>query len=138
MTEEEKREKQRVLARARYAKNPELVKARVLRYAKKYPEKIKAANKKYAALYKHKTRTRNEETKKAWYFKNHEKHLRKCRGCYAANKEKVLKQAQHRRFTKVFAGVVDVEKKELLIVTKLLQLNIKKLLEHGETNEKHS
>ena len=135
MTEEEKRERHRVLARARYAKNPEPVKARVLRYAKKYPEKIKAANKKYAAL--HKPRTRNEETKKAWYFKNHEKHLRKCRGYYAANKEKVLKRAQHRRLTKVFAGVVDVEKKELLIVTKLLQLNVKKLLEHGETNEEH-
>lgn len=39
---------------------------------------------------------------------------------------------------KQFASVVDVEVKELLVETKLLQLNIKKLLKHGETNEKRN
>jgi len=146
MTDEEKREKRRALARSRYAKNPDIVKARVLRYTKKYPERKKAFNKKYYAVYGCKrrsevsveTRMRYEETKKAWYFKNHEKHLRKCRDYYAANKEKVLKQAQHRRLTKVFDGVLDASTQELLVVTKMVQLNIKKLLQHGEANEKRN
>jgi len=36
-----------------------------------------------------------------------------------------------------FKGVVDIELHKLLVATKAVQLDIKKLLQHGEANEKH-
>jgi hypothetical protein len=67
-------------------------------------------------------RERQKRKRKRWAERNPDKY-----------KEKLRKaQIRHQ-----FGGVVDVEMKKLLVVTKLLQLNIKKLLNHGETNEEH-
>ena len=134
MTDEERRERRRVLSRARYAKNPEMVKARVARYLTKYPEKKKALNKKNHAKYKYKYK----RTTQAWYIKSLEKRRSRCRTYYTDNKEAVLRQKQRARLTKVFASVVDVEVREILVATKLLHLEVKRLLKHGETNEKRS
>jgi len=68
-------------------------------------------------------RERLKRKNKRWAEKNPSKHKEKGR------------KAQIRR---QFAGVVDVEVKKLLVETKLLQLNIKKFLTHGETNEKRN
>jgi hypothetical protein len=69
-----------------------------------------------------------------WKAKNVDKVREYQRKRAADNPEKT----RRKYLTRMFAGVVDVKKKELLVETKLLQLNIKKLLKHGEANEKRN
>ena len=90
---------------------------------------------------------KKREYQRQWIALNHEKYLAQTREYYRrriANKEiaQKLSESRSRRWAvQCFADVeaeVEVEVKKLLVETKLLQLNIRKLLTHGEANEKRS
>jgi hypothetical protein len=109
------------------------------RYRARYPERIAAQ----AREHKNKNSEYIKEKKKRYYLKYPEKKrakLARRRIAYKArypDKVKLSKTKTHIR--KMFVGVVvDAAIREMFVETKLLQLNIKKLLKHGETNEKRS
>ena len=115
MTDAENKAKDREYQRKRRAKNPEENRERARQWIANNLERAKASQCEWRA--KNVDKVREYQRKRA-----------------AANPEKT----RRKYLTRMFAGVVDVEKKELLVETKLLQLSIKNLLQHGEANEKRS
>jgi hypothetical protein len=116
LTDKEKKEAKKAYNKTYYKVNGERLNAkrRGCRAPRKQPY-IRVGNSTPAY------RERQKRKRARWAERNPDKHKERGR------------KAQVRR---QFAGVVDVEIKKLLVETKLLQLNIKKLLNRGETNEK--
>ena len=117
------------------------------KWAANNPERVKKSQKRYYE----KNKARILDKQRVWreahkmvlleYSKQHYKRNKTIRSVslnawYMKHQEQLVCRAQLRRVEQLFTGVVDVEVKELLVETKLLQLNIKKLLNRGETNEK--
>jgi hypothetical protein len=126
MTEEEKKEhrlKIKCAEVARYrVRYPERIAAYRREYIKKNPEYMKRKKESYNLRHPEKVKAR----------------IARRRANYKARyPERVKLEKMKARIRKMFVGVVDVETNKLLLETKMLQLNIKKLLKHGEANEEH-
>ena len=156
MTDEERKARARESSRRWKAANREKYNARAREYQRKLkiacPEKIKAKEQEYCRKRAEKMAAnpkemwaKKREYQRQWIALNHEKYLAQTREYYRkriANKEIAQKLSEYRSrrwAVQCFADVeVEVEVKKLLVETKLLQLNVKKLLRHGEANEKRS